>query len=680
MKIVRVEELLPWFRPDDQIPAGNILTESYNANNVGRKYQHIEDLVLSHGSLGGLHATERLLDIVNGNSNLEIKWDGMPVIIWGRDESGRFMMIPKYAFEFLKRGETKNKNGIIALTRTPEQFKNYILNTGKDSPENRQRFADSLISLWPYLEKCSPKSGFLEGSLLFYPGNKPDGSSSLPTPNKKTNTYDFKPNITTFHVDFNSELGQRIKNAKAMIACTGYYSKLGVSQETRYPDANKLSTKDIIILGTTYIQNPLRYDTKILENLKNFIETRSDIINNYLKSKGSVKSVASELYTYLNKHKRIEGLVKDFPNYVNAMGPDKAQALLNDKQGYVSTLGAIEALSKQKNNIIKILDQMKPNGVSQTNPEGYAQSHPNKNFDNDIPGQFVKLVNQSRWTPGMGILNQLKEGVENKNAVLGWGRGMGHTGHDALVTAVIYQAIKTKATPFFFVSRTFGIDDPIPPEIKISMYQKKFPKYKQIFNLPDIDKPSLSDVLQKLSSMGYKNVTLVVGQDQKDQFMYLTQPTKGTGMPPYKNAGLDNLIVMSRQDTKAPGSDPTKRNYHEGPRATDMREVLLNTNIGYPEQFRVWRSAMSKALSDDDVKQLMNTAKENMMSFSRKSRTRKHKIDTKPKGRKLKELVENIKKYLPNATPEQKKMIYERLLTAKRAIVESKSNDYLPEK
>lgn len=680
MKIVRASQVLPWMRVQDQpTPTRPVINED-SMNKVGRKYQHVEDLVLSHGSLGGLHATERLLDIVNGNSNLEIKWDGMPVIIWGRDESGRFMMIPKYAFEFLKRGETKNKNGTPTLTQTPQQFKNYILNTGKDSPENRQKFADSLISLWPYLEKCSPKSGFLEGSLLFYPGIKPDGSSSLPTPNKNTNTYDFKPNITTFHVDFNSELGQRIKNAKALIACTGYYSKLGVSQETRYPDANKLSTKDIIILGTTYIQNPLRYDTKILENLKQFIESRSDIINNYLKPKSGVKSVAGELYSYLNKHKRIEGLVKDFPNYVNALGPDKAQALLSDKQGYISTLGAIEALSKQKNNIIKILDRLKPGGISQTNPEGYAQSHPNKTFDYDVPGQFIKLVDQSRWTPGLGILNQLKENVQNKSAVLGWGRGMGHTGHDALVTAVIYQANKTKSSPYFYVSRSFGYDDPIPPEMKINMYQKKFPDYKNIFHLPDVDKPSLHDVLRKLASMGYKNVTLVVGEDQKDQFMYLTQPTKSNGIAPYKNAGLTNLTVMSRQDTKAPGSDPSRKDYHEGPRATDMRNALMNPNLSYDEQFSIWRNAMNKVLSDDDVKQLMQVAKENMMKHKPKTRTRKHKLDTKPKGRKLKEFIENIKQVLPHANEQQKKMIYAKLIEAKRVMSKPKTTDYLPEK
>jgi hypothetical protein len=59
--------------------------------------------------------------------------------------------------------------------------------------------------------------------------------------------------------------------------------------------------------------------------------------------------------------------------------------------------------------------------------------------------------------------------TQGKAIVIGWGRGMGHTGHDALVSAVIHQAEQTGSTPLFVVSRSFGKDDPIPPEKKIEM-------------------------------------------------------------------------------------------------------------------------------------------------------------------------------------------------------------------
>jgi len=68
---------------------------------VGRKYQHIEDLVFTDGSVGGLHAVERLRDMTAKGKGIELKWDGSPVIYWGRDEQGVFHMFPKNAWDYL---------------------------------------------------------------------------------------------------------------------------------------------------------------------------------------------------------------------------------------------------------------------------------------------------------------------------------------------------------------------------------------------------------------------------------------------------------------------------------------------------------------------------------------------------------------------------------------------------
>ena len=65
------------------------------AGQVGRKYQHIEDLVIANGSIGGLHAVERMRDMAQNYGTIELKWDGMPVVYWGRDDNGTFYMIPK---------------------------------------------------------------------------------------------------------------------------------------------------------------------------------------------------------------------------------------------------------------------------------------------------------------------------------------------------------------------------------------------------------------------------------------------------------------------------------------------------------------------------------------------------------------------------------------------------------
>jgi hypothetical protein len=625
------------------------------AADVGRKYQHIEDLVLSHGSHGGLHAVERLRDMATEGGSIELKWDGMPVVYWGRDEEGNFMMIPKNAWAYLKRGQTQTKTGAPTLTKTPKDVAKFVLGTGSGDPKARMQFAKQFASLWPYFEKISPEKGFIEGGLLFYPGTKPDGQSAMPVLNKETNTYDFQPNITEFHIPADSDLGKKIAKAKVGVAATGYYPTVGSSDESRYPDAQNLSTPDVLVQGTTFVQEPVKINTKMLDNVEKFIESHASKIDNYLSPKPGLSKPASELYTYLNQHLRTTGLTNDFPAWAKAnLSPKKAETMLSDKQGMLATLGAVEAITKQKTELINQLSQQSHGGIKQTKPEGYAQAHPGRKFKYDIPGQFVKAIDQPTWSPKESVLRE----DAGKKAVLGWGRGMGHTGHDALASAVIHHAENTGAQPFFIVSRSFGKDDPIPPDMKLSMYQKKFPKYKNIFRLPSADKPTLNDVLMDLANNGYKDVSLVVGADQKDAFGYLLKPAKSTGVEPYKSYGLDNLTVMSRQDTKAPGSDPSRKDYHEGPRATPMRQVLMDPSKSEQEQFDVWRQAMSKSISDKEVLDMMNIAKDNLQKFN----------VPKPKSRKLKEYIETIKPLLPNATQEQKEYFYNLLKEAKKQL------------
>jgi hypothetical protein len=633
------------------------------AADVGRKYQHIEDLILSHGSHGGLHAIERLRDMATSGGSLELKWDGMPVVYWGRDEKGNFMMIPKNAWAYLKRGQTQTKSGAPTLTKSPQDVAKFIMGTGSGDTKERSKFAKQFATLWPYFEKISPKQGFIEGGLLFYPGTKPDGQSAMPVLNKETNTYDFQPNITQFHIPVDSQLGKKIARAKVGVAATGYYPTIGSSDETRFGDAANLSTPDVLVQGTTFVEEPVKMNTKMLDNVEKFIQAHAQKIDKYLEPKPGLSKPAAELYTYLNQHLRTTGLANDFPAWAQAnLSPKKVEMMLADRQGMIATLGAIEALTQQKTELIKQLSKQSHGGVRQTKPEGYAQAHPGRKFKYDIPGQFIKAVDQPSWSPKASAV---REAVNtNKKAVLGWGRGMGHTGHDALVTAVIHQAENTGAQPFFIVSRSFGKDDPIPPDMKLDMYKKKFPKYANIFSLPTADKPTLNDVLADLGSKGYKDVQLVVGADQKEAFGYLLQPAKSTGVEPYKSFGLNNLNILSRQDTKAPGSDPQSKDYHEGPRATPMREILLDPTKSEQEQFTLWRNAMSPSISDEEVLNMMRLAKDNLKNFA----------SEKPKGRKLtktkklREALDKIKQVLPNASLEEQKVLLDKLVEVKNQL------------
>ena len=244
-------------------------------------------------------------------------------------------------------------------------------------------------------------------------------------------------------------------------------------------------------------------------------------------------------------------------------------------------------------------------------------------------------------------LRQLFENInrteEDKTAVLGWGRGMGHKGHMLLAHAVIYYADKVQAEPFFVVSRTTLVDpstgdvwadrkkstptkdDPLTPDEKLATYKKVFPDHSHMFSVATEDATTLVGIMGKLAQQGFTNIVLVVGEQEVAKNEYLRRPDK-SGVSPAQQAGVKNLEIMSRQDTDAPGSrrrDPEAPNaseadYEEGPRATDMRKVLLDPTKSEEEQLAVWRKDMPHSswrkditggVSDEEVVDLMRKAK-----------------------------------------------------------------------
>jgi len=209
----------------------------------------------------------------------------------------------------------------------------------------------------------------------------------------------------------------------------------------------------------------------------------------------------------------------------------------------------------------------------------------------------------------------MKRTGNSKLAVVGWGRGMGHSGHMYLADAVITQAADMKADPYFFVSKTVGKDDPLLPEEKLSIYQTVFPQQKNIFTAEG----NLNQALQELAKLGYQGVVLVVGADQKESFKYLEKPNK-EGVPVYQSFGFSKLKVISRQETRS------KFRGEEGPRATPMREILLNPNASDEEKYQVWRRDMPSALSDEQVADLMKKAQSRLLGTNKKPQVAESRI------------------------------------------------------
>lgn len=372
---------------------------------IGRKYQHIEDLVFTNGATGGLHAVERLRYMSTQGGNIELKWDGSPVVYWGKQDD-QFMMIPKNAWEYIKRGKTELQNGISTIPRSAEEVQKFLMGTGKADPDQiaqRRQYAKQLASLWPYFEQASPDNGFLEGGLLFYPGNKPDGQSAKPILNSKTQEYEFTPNITTFHIGKNSDLGRKIRNAKVMVAATGFYESLGSSDEGRYPDPEMLSTPYTIVQGTTYTEQTPQFTENSLDSVQSYIQENANLINNFLAPKPGLSKPGDVLYKFYNQNLRIVGVKQKFIDWVTANTSAKqADIILKDRAGMDAILTAVELLTKAKLEMIQNLSSGTHSGIRQTKPEGYVSAHPGVAFQNDLPGQFVKAIDQANWAPRKG--------------------------------------------------------------------------------------------------------------------------------------------------------------------------------------------------------------------------------------------------------------------------------------
>lgn len=372
---------------------------------VGRKYQHVEDLVftgiagkgIAAGADAGLAAVRILRSMATTGGTTELKWDGSPVVYWGKDEQGRFSLIPKNAWEYLKRGKTEAGPGVPTAMYSPQDINKFILGTGKPPADKKQeaqrnQYAKQLSSLWPYFEKVSPDRGYLEGGLLFYPGSKPNGESAMPVLNSETQEYEFTPNITTFHINKATDLGKKIAKAKVMVAATGYYGTLGSSEEGRYPNAESLSTSDVIVQGTSYIEQAPGIESSLLDTAERYISNNAAAIDQFLMPQPGLSKVGDILYKFYNQNLRIEGVKEKFAEWAktNLSAAQANKVISNPNLDKV--LSAVELLGKAKMDLHKKASAGVHGGIRQTKPEGYVYQDPDT-------GQFVKAIDQATWAP-----------------------------------------------------------------------------------------------------------------------------------------------------------------------------------------------------------------------------------------------------------------------------------------
>jgi len=364
---------------------------------LGRAFNHLEDLVFFHGTAGAIEAIDHLRELATeqGSQTIRMKWDGNPQIYWGRETPGGPLILG---------GHNQWSRGVLG--DSPNAIQDFIVNQSgnpKTPEEKKQRveFAKTFAGMYKDFDLATPKDfqGFVYGDGLF-----------LSPPELKDGVYTFCPNTksqTCYHVRAESELGKRIAAAKIMVVGHAEFPQWGMPDNAQKPknDFSEFSgNPNVIVLGPVYNQKPVKVDLKTLDTVTRFAKANNKIIDGFLATTKGLGDLKNIIYTYVNQTAKLKNLDNlGIENFFTWLGNSKVSkpkqakiAELNTK--YNNALDAIFTLVKQIQNAKdNIIDQVEgeQGDIWDTNGEGRVRyADKTKKFGN------VKLVPRKRWTPG----------------------------------------------------------------------------------------------------------------------------------------------------------------------------------------------------------------------------------------------------------------------------------------
>lgn len=374
-----------------------VIREAAAPKQLGRAFNHLEDLVFFHGTEGTQEALQHIKDFASeeGSGSIRMKWDGNPQIYWGRETKGGPLILGGH------NGWSKG-----AKTSSPEEIQDFIANKSGSpkTPEekaSRDKFAQEFASLYSYFDKATPKDfvGFVYGDGLFLKRPAKDDQG----------VYTFCPNPksqTCYHVRGDSDLGKRIENADVMVVGHAYFPEWGMPDSEQKPisDFSQFdSNPQLIVLGPVYNKKAVSIDTKGVEGVENFLTLHSKEIDGFLQGLPGLSDLKNIMYTYVNQTAKAKQLDSLSPKHFNTwlstskVSQPKQQKIQELSDAHPNALAAIFTLVKKIQNMKdNIIDQIEgeQGDIWDTQGEGRVRyAGADKKFGN------VKLVPRKRWTP-----------------------------------------------------------------------------------------------------------------------------------------------------------------------------------------------------------------------------------------------------------------------------------------
>lgn len=204
------------------------------------KISHPEDLIWEAGYEGYKTAIAALDYAQRNPSRIQVKWDGSPAIIFGRDPvTGELIVTDKSGFG------AKKYNG---LAKSQKQLFDMIYN--RNPSTERKHYASMFASLWPLFERAVPHDvrGFYHCDLM-YAG----------IPEIKNEAYQFQQNKIIYRVPINSNLGKKIANSRAGIVVHGFYKDINQSSpDAVYDTAHLAKFPGLLVMPPISISNSIK--------------------------------------------------------------------------------------------------------------------------------------------------------------------------------------------------------------------------------------------------------------------------------------------------------------------------------------------------------------------------------------------------------------------------------------
>ena len=355
--------------------------------NEAARIDHAEDLIFWEGSKGAIRSIKSFIDLESdGYKNVTMKWDGSPAVIFGRNDEGKFVLTDKSGFV------AKGYNG---RPTSPEELQQMFLNRGKSVKTDEYRlFVQEMKNIFSVFESAVPTTfrGYFKGDLLYFK-----------TPLIENGRYVFKPNIVTYAVNINSELGRKISQSKAGVVVHREVDSFG--NETAITNYNVFQGKELLVIPPISVNNPPNVNEKRLKDIILYINKHArnidDFINPSKLASMKMTNFPDVLYKYLNS-KVDTGLVNigdDFlqwisqSNLTDVMKKKITDYVNNNKNGFDSLWKVVVEIMSVKDEIINQIDnqdsEIKSYIGNEPGGEGYVFSHP----EGDI-----KYVSRSKFS------------------------------------------------------------------------------------------------------------------------------------------------------------------------------------------------------------------------------------------------------------------------------------------